>query len=208
MVNTEDARKEIANILDGKEYQMYQPRSKGFFEALWDHIEGWIADLLMKLLPSVGASSGLASTILIVLIIIVIVILFIVVFLSLRRRKRNRIFHDNQPLTSKNEMQWSYLKHLNEAESQGELGEYTRSTRHLFLALLLYFHEKEWLLARIWKTNWDYYEELQKVSQSSANKFYNLALLFDEITYGERLVDHQGYLQYQKEVLSLIEKNN
>ena len=67
----------------------------------------------------------------------------------------------------------------------------------MFLALLLYFHEKEWLEARIWKTNWEYYEEIRKVNQEWADQFYHLALLFDEATYGERKVDKEEYIRFE-----------
>ena len=99
-------------------------------------------------------------------------------------------------------MSWSFQKHLNEAKRQEELAQYSHATRHLFLALLLFFHEKEWLEARIWKTNWEYYEELKKVNTDYANQFYDLALLFDEATYGEKSVDQKEFEQFRHAVMN------
>ena len=84
------------------------------------------------------------------------------------------------------------------------LTDYTLSTRHLFLALLLYFHEKEWLEARIWKTNWEYYDELKKVNQEWAEQFYHLAYFFDEVTYGERNVQKEEYIQFHNEAMKWL----
>ena len=115
-----------------------------------------------------------------------------------RRRKR---FKEKKILQSVEEINWSFERHLTEARKLEELGDFTKSTRHLFLAILLYFHEKKWLEARIWKTNWEYYEELRKVNKQWAGNFYHLAILFDGVTYGGYEVQQEEYEKFQKEVM-------
>ncbi|WP_268872907.1 DUF4129 domain-containing protein [Neobacillus fumarioli] len=69
---------------------------------------------------------------------------------------------------------------------------------------MLYFHEKNWLEARIWKTNWDYYDELRRVDLQEADQFYRLAQIFDEVTYGERTVSKEEYVQFKQEAMKWL----
>ncbi|WP_218212222.1 hypothetical protein, partial [Pseudomonas sp. 2822-15] len=89
-------------------------------------------------------------------------------FLIARTVNRKRIYRDHKPLEAMKELNWSYQNHLDEALRKERLQDYSLATRHLFLALLLYFHDVKWLEARIWKTNWEYYEELKQVNEESA----------------------------------------
>jgi hypothetical protein len=208
MLNPNEAKVEIEDILDGKEYQMYQNQSKGLLEILWGKLKNWLAELLSNLIPSVESTSNMAAVILSILILTVIVVLVFVVALAVRRKKRQNGLHSYKPLQTINEMNWSYQQHLKEAQIQEASKNYKLATRHMFLALLLYFHKKEWLVAKIWKTNWDYYEELLKINHNKAEKFYVLALSFDEVAYGEREVEIQEFFDYYDRVLKLIEENS
>ncbi|MBD8067682.1 DUF4129 domain-containing protein [Bacillus sp. PS06] len=206
MLNSEKAKSEIEQILDTKEYQMYQNPPKGLFETLWDKVRDWFAELLSNMFPSIEPTSKLATVILTIIIFIILVGLLIFAVSAIRSRYRREGTPMN-PIQSMNEMNWSYVQHMNEAKNQENAEEYNLATRHMFLALLLYFHEKEWLVAKIWKTNWDYYEELRRIDQFKATKFDQLALLFDEVAYGERDISQQEFMTYHDEVVTLIEKN-
>ncbi|MBS4194234.1 DUF4129 domain-containing protein [Lederbergia citri] len=207
MKNLDKAKEEIRSILDGKEYQMYANESKSIFTIWWERAKEWIANQLEKLFPSLeSASHAAAGPVLIAIIIAVLAMIVVLTLLLVRVQLRKRKYWDNKPFTSMKEMEWTYQTHLNEADRLSSLKEYSLSTRHLFLALLLYFHEKEWLMARIWKTNWEYYDELQKVNKEWAERFFNIALLFDEVTYGERIVTKEEYLQYKLQVLEWLRK--
>ncbi|MBW8349206.1 DUF4129 domain-containing protein [Bacillus sp. IITD106] len=207
MENVDKAKEEIRGILDGKEYQMYANESKSIFTIWWERAKEWIADQLAKLFPSLeSASHAAAGPVLIAIIIAVLAMIVVLVLLLVRVQLRKRKYRDNKPFTSMKEMEWTYQTHLNEADRLSSLKEYSLSTRHLFLALLLYFHEKEWLIARIWKTNWEYYDELRKVNKEWAERFFNIALIFDEVTYGERIVTKEEYDQYKSQVLEWLSK--
>ncbi|WP_226670251.1 DUF4129 domain-containing protein [Metabacillus litoralis] len=206
MLNEEKAKQELQEILTKREYKVYEEKSPGFIEKWWDSVEAWFAEWLEDLFPSIEPSSGFAGEALMILIVVVILVLLVFVILSITRSgKRKRALKQYQPLQSIGELQWSYQKHLGEAQTRELQGEYNLSTRHLFLALLLYFHEKEWLKARIWKTNWEYYDELMKVNKEWAHQFYDLAQLFDEVTYGERTVEEKEYLGFKNIVMNLLE---
>lgn len=203
MLDSNKAREELKTILNTREYQVYY-HSKGFLETWWDNAKEWLAKQLAKLFPSLESARSASVPILIVMIAAVVLLLAWLLFLLIRHGKRNRMLRNQKPLQSMMEIQWSSDRHLNEALKQESLSEYSLATRHLFLALLLYFHEKNWLEARIWKTNWDYYEELRKINQQDAGQFYSLAHFFDEVTYGERKVNKEDYLQFEQDAMKWL----
>ncbi|WP_066062541.1 DUF4129 domain-containing protein [Neobacillus soli] len=206
MLDPNKARDILKEILNTHEYKVYQTDSKGLIETLWDKAINWIGRLLAKLFPSIETASSAAKPILIAIIITVILLLALSLFLIIRNHRRNQIRSNKKPLHSLKEINWTSQRHLAEAGKLEALEEFTASTRHLFLALLMHFHEKEWLEARIWKTNWDYYEELQRVNQQWAEEFYGFAAFFDEVTYGERSVQKEEYLQFRVEAIKWLGK--
>ncbi|MFS0864398.1 DUF4129 domain-containing protein [Fredinandcohnia sp. 179-A 10B2 NHS] len=200
-MKTNEAREKFEDILDGKEYQVYYDKSRNIFEVLWERAKEWLSDLLSNIFPSIETANGAADIILAIIVIGILILLGISIFLLVRNTKRNRNFKQNKPLHSMKELNWSYQKHFQEAMKQEEAGQYSLATRHLFLALLLYFHEKEWLEAKIWKTNWEYFDELRKVNQTWADQFYHLALVFDEVTYGEHEIGKDEYTQFREKTM-------
>lgn len=200
MLDAHKAREELEDILKQKEYRVYD-ESKGLLATWWEEAKRWLSEKLAALFPSIEVSNGAASSILIIVIVVVLLLLVLSVFLLVRHHKRNRMLRKQKPLQSMKELNWSFAQHIKEANRLEALGDYTRSTRHLFLALLLFFHEHKWLEARIWKTNWEYYEELKKGDQQRAEQFFHLAHFFDEVTYGERKVQQQEYRQFHADVM-------
>lgn len=204
MLDANKARDDLEDILKSQEYQVYYNDSKGFIATWWDHAKDWIAAQLEKLFPAIDSASGASGPILISIIVVIIILLALSTFFLIRHTRRTRLLHKQKPLQSMKEMNWTYQKHLEEAEKQEALGAYTLSTRHLFLALLLYFHEKGLLEARIWKTNWEYYDELRKVDLQKAELFFKLAHFFEEVTYGERNVQKEEYSQFHNEARKVL----
>jgi hypothetical protein len=200
MLDPSKARDTLEEILNRKEYKVYENGSKGFLETWWEKAKEWVANQLSKLFPSMESASNASGPVLIAIITLGVLFFFIFAFFMVRTSRRNRLFREKKPLQSRKEMNWTYPKHLLEAKKQEEAGEYSLATRHVFLALLLFLHEKEWLVARIWKTNWEYYEELRKVHQQRAEQFFHLADFFDEVSYGERKVNSEEYKKFSIEV--------
>ena len=203
MIDTNKARDDLEKILKTKEYTVYHD-SKGFIATWWDQAKEWMAAQIEKLFPAIDSARGASGPILISIIAVVIILLALSAYFLIRNSKRNRLLRGQKPLQSRKDMNWTYLRHLKEAEKHEGDEEYTLSIRHLFLALLLYFHEKGLLEARIWKTNWDYYDELRKVNQQKAELFFKLARFFEEVTYGERNVQKDEYWQFHNEAISLL----
>jgi hypothetical protein len=201
MLEPNDAKEQLRAILNEEEYRVYYNDSKGLLETWWENTKEWIGNQLAKLLPSVETASAASVPILVTIIVIVLLLLSITAFLIFRNVKRNRLLRQQSILQSMMESNWSFQQHITEAKKQEALEDYMLATRHLFLALLLTFHERKWLEARIWKTNWEYYDELRRVDQSAAEKFYLLAAFFDEVTYGERTVLREEYLTFRQEAM-------
>ena len=204
MQDANNAREKLLEILNDKEYQVYYNESKSILTIWWEKAKGWLAEQLGKLVPSLESAESAAAPILIIIMIAVILLLGVVTYILIRNSRHRRTFRDHKPLHSLRELNWTYQKHLSEASRLEALEEFSQSTRHLFLALLLYFHENEWLEARIWKTNWEYYNELEKVNKQWADQFYSLASIFDGVTYGEKQVQRQEYLRFRSDVMMLL----
>lgn len=208
MDNIDGAKDELKKILNEQEYTNYIDQSSNLFSIWWEKAKNWLADQLAELLPSFEKTSMLAEPILIIIIVAVLSFIAIALVIVVRNRRQKWKLRETTPLQSMKEIDWSYQMHLTEAMKQEDLEKFSIATRHLFLALLLYFHDKEWLEARIWKTNWEYYEELKKVNQQSANQFHHLAFFFDEATYGERDVQKEEYFQFQKVVMTYLREKD
>jgi hypothetical protein len=204
MLNEEQAREELEQILNGREYKAYQNDTNDSWR---EQVLDWFAKRLEDLFPSIEISKDFSGTVLTIIIVVTIILILLLIFFLVRHGKRKKPFHLNKPLQTMNEMHWSYDMHLSEANRCESVEEYTRATRHMFLALLLYFHEKEWLIARIWKTNWEYYDELKKVNLQWANHFFHLARIFDEVTYGERMIHKEEYIQFKHDTLQWLSKD-
>ena len=207
MLNEDRARGELEEILNGRGSKAYKEESIGLIQTWWEQLKEWFAKLLDELFPTIDISRDFSGTVLSIIIAVTLILLLLLTFFLIRNHKRKIPLHHNKPLQTINEMHWTYDMHLTEATNRETREEYSRATRHMFLALLLYFHEKEWLTARIWKTNWEYYDELKKVNLQWANQFYGLALIFDEVTYGERVVQQEEYSQFKNDAMKWLSTN-
>ncbi len=206
MLDTDQAKERLREILNRAEYKVYEDQSKGLLQSWWDQAKEWIAKQLEKLFPSYEATSAAAGPVLTGIIVLVVVALAIAAYFIIRNTQRSRRYRDKSPLQSMKELDWTSDMHLSEALKLENQQEYSMAARHLFLATLLYFHKKEWLEARIWKTNWEYYDELKRINRNWADQFYHLARVFDEVTYGERKLEKEEYAQFRKETMTWLEE--
>nr|WP_231784156.1 DUF4129 domain-containing protein [Lentibacillus sp. JNUCC-1] len=136
---------------------------------------------------------------------LVVALLGITIWLVVRSAGRKRKFGAHPPLEAGNELSWSWQKHLAKADDFSDKGDFAEATRHVFLALLLYFDEIEWVKARSWKTNWEYFAELKRVDKNGAEAFQRLALIFDQVFYGGQSMERADYERYRKEADQWLE---
>ncbi|MGD6844500.1 DUF4129 domain-containing protein [Bacillus infantis] len=203
MKDEKQARKELSEILEDREYTVYQDQGESFLEKLREKFFTWLEGLF----PQIEFSSGSSGYFPFIMILAGVLFIGIVVFAAARAAKRQRFLQEHQPLDRASEISWSYKKHLEEAGNHEEAGDLTKGARHIFLALLLWFNEHGWLKAKIWKTNWDYYEELKKTDSKTADIFFSLSALFDRAAYGGQSVKPSEFQQYKKEALRLMDNS-
>ena len=205
MIDLNQARDTMEDILNTGEYQIYYEDNRNFLEKWWDSVVEWFQELLANIFTSLEPSNGFATGLVIVLSLVVLALVIVAIFFIVRYFKRKHRFQEQSPFSQKSERDWTYQNHLEKSKVQEKKGNLQASTRHLFLALLLYFHEKGYVEARIWKTNWEYYEELKRLDKKRAESFFHLAKDFDDVVYGERTVEVESYVSYKKSVLHWIQ---
>lgn len=200
------AKEQFEDILHQKEYQIYYEDNRNLLQRLKDWIVDLLAKLLEKVFPALESTTNIAGILVTIIVIIVVFILAIMLTRISKNISRKRKFQSSVPLTNLHELEWTYEDHFETAYKKEKSLQYGHAVRHLFLALLLYYHEINWLKAEIWKTNWDYFEELRKTNRSSANVFYELMKLFDDVTYGKRMVTADEYHAYKQKVKDLFDE--
>lgn len=206
MISLNQAEDSLETILNQPEYQVYYRDNRNFIQIWWDKFKTWIGDLLSDWFSSLEPTSNVGDAIIILLLIAGIVFVCFVLFLSSRNWMRKRSLRNDQPLYQLKEQDWSSFDHFKEANRLEQQQSYSMATRHLFLTFLLTLHEKEWLEARMWKTNWEYYDELKVVRINLADDFYQLALFFEEVTYGAHKIEGKAYLTYRKRIEKWLEQ--
>ncbi|CAG9623580.1 DUF4129 domain-containing protein [Sutcliffiella rhizosphaerae] len=198
MLKEEDVKEKLENTLNSREYQIYYEDNRNSIQKLWDNIIDWLGKNLEKLFPNLENSSGTAGNIVVAIIALIIILMAIMLIIAFTRNAKNKMIRSNQPFQSEDEWYWTYNRHMEAVANFEKQEEYTLATRHLFLAMLLSFHEKEWLEAKIWKTNWEYFDELKYTKKELAEPFYHFAILFDRATYGKQRVTKDEYLSYRE----------
>lgn len=205
MADVNDARDQMQDILNQHEYQVYYEDHRSFLEVWWDRLKAWLKDLLNDLFPSLGDSSGFSQFVLFLVVAVVIALVGFLVYKRIKKAEKRAGLHIYPPFMSGTEKEWTYKDHLQKANTKEESQNYTEATRHLFLALLLYFHEKELLIASSGKTNWDYVAEIGQENESYADMFFQLALTFDKTVYGQHILQHDEFMHFRDNVMKLID---
>ncbi|MDY0408894.1 DUF4129 domain-containing protein [Virgibacillus soli] len=204
MFDTEDARKQLDEILRSSEYRVYDVQRINPLTKLWNDFKEWLYEKVVELFPSAATNEKMAKVMITSILLLVGVLLVICIFLLIRYVKRKQQFRDHIPFVEGKEKDWTFATHISEAQKQETAGDFSQASRHLFLALLLYSHKQGWLEKGLWKTNGEYYLELRTVNKNLADEFYQLARIFDEITYGERPINKEEYKAYEKRILPLL----
>lgn len=205
MTDFNQSKDKLEDILNTPEYQIYYVDNRSIFEKWWDSVVEWFNELMMKIFSSFSPSSGFATVLVIIIGVIVLALIVLAVYFLVRHYRRKYRFQEQAPFSHKQEKDWTYNQHLVYANEQEEAGNMKLATRHLFLALLLYFHEKGFVEAKLWKTNWEYFDELKRVEKKRAESFDQLARIFDDVVYGERKIEGESFLKYKEKVLYWIQ---
>lgn len=200
MSSYESERSQLNDILNQREYQIYYEDHRGLIQRIWDFIKEWIGNFLNILFESFDPNTTLGNTIItslmVVLLVLIIIGLFVTIMIFMRRRRLKNI----RPLGNTTIPDLGWQDHQEAAKKYAHVADYPLATRHQFLAFLLFLNHVNWLEAKRWKTNWEYYDELRGKQKELAEDFYQFALFFEQTTYGEQQVMQQDFEPYQTKI--------
>lgn len=194
------ARNHLEDILNREEYQAYYKDNRSIWQILYDWVRDLFQKLLEKLFPALSSTPNLSGFIVTILILVLVLVLILIMFKLWQRRKYRKGYEQSIPLANIDELKWTYQTHFDKAKEEEKQGNYKQSIRHLFLGLLLFYNEIDWLEAKAWKTNWEYYRELKKQRSKAASSFNTLAISFDAVAYGRKKVSEAEFLEFKKAV--------
>ncbi|GAA4060449.1 DUF4129 domain-containing protein [Amphibacillus indicireducens] len=196
MNQVESWRSTLDQILSEHEYQAYYQDNRNILQRIWDFVKEWVLDLIYQWFNGLTPSSATGDLIVAILFIVMaIVVASLAIYLLKNWQRRQRLKRD-QPLkglTINAQSLQDYQRSLEEAEANNN---YQAAVRFRFLILLFELDQKQWLNKERWKTNWDYYQEIKRLKKDQAESFYQLAVYFEAVTYGNKQVERDDYLQY------------
>ncbi|MCA0971303.1 DUF4129 domain-containing protein [Halobacillus litoralis] len=204
MSNETDAKKQIEEILNQEEYQAYYDVEEGPLDSIREAIKEWLEGLLESIFPNTSINSPQVEGLIYLFGIVGVGLLLFLAFRLTQSTKRQKALKESNPLSHSSHLEWTYEEHLQEAESMRQKGNLKEAVRHGFLALLLNFNDQGYVSAQVWKSNGDYVEELSKVDRSLAKDFHELAVFFDQVTYGSRNISEEPFRLFDEKVHSLI----
>ena len=198
-------RDDLQEILATKEYQIYNHENQNVLLDLLKRLENWLNSILNTIFPQADfvkrTSEWLSYGIATLGVLLFILLLFLLLSRFVRQGRVNQ-----KRVDMSNRLTRSVQQHLAEAHRLTEQAEYSLALRHLFLGFILYLDQNQWIEARVWKTNWEYYAELKDRAPQLANSFNTLAIRFEEAMYGGRSIAMGDYWSYYNQVNKLIQK--
>lgn len=190
----------LDELLTGDEYQAYYQDQRNLLQRIWDGIKEWLGNLFADWLGGLNPSSSVGDLIVVVLLVVGLIVVVFLVILSLANWRRKYRLKNNHPLkniSSQNLSIRDYQGHLKKAEDRED---YQEAIRFKFLLLLFDLEAKGSIKTARFKTNWDYFGELEQINTDQAEHFYPLAVYFESVTYGNKIVNAKDYHDYLKRV--------
>lgn len=203
-LNPKEAHKELTSILSKKTFQIYHHHGQNILTVLWNRFKKWFLHWLEKWFPSIELKNSSPHW---VFYVVVTLILFFIVFLVFRlwRHFAGRGSYRNRRFGSESELSQTVSSHLQKADAFAEEGDLKLAIRHTFLALILHLNESGLMEVRPWKTNFEYYTELESENKELADHFFEHASYFDEIVYGNHPIQIEDYQSYRRRLEQWID---
>ena len=222
MNDRELAKKVINDILSSDEFQSEKltdlskfNKIKDFINSIIEKINKFIQDILdwffklFRFKGSRGSLVGLEKTseivitiIGVVLIVVLAMILIKIILKILRKYSFKKDLADELEELSK-----TPEEPLKLALYYKEKKEYRQSFRYFFIALLVYFNEKDLIKIQRFKTNRIYLRELYDSNNKSANESKSFFQAFDLYWYGKREVNEEILDSWQSRYMYLTEES-
>lgn len=199
----ETAKNQMEQILSREEFLIYLREEKGSTSPFMEDLERKIEEFLNSTFPQIEVSQEISQWISYGIVFVPVIILLFIILTFWSKFVRQSTLK-KKPDATQEEWTMSVKRHIDEAEKCASSQEYREAIRHLFLALILELDQREWIEAKQWKTNWEYFHEIQQYSMASASLFYQLARVFDEVVYGDHAAAEKDYSAFKRQVLDWI----
>lgn len=196
-------RDDLQGILDTKEYKIYTQENRSVLQDLFEDLKNWLHQILQSIFPHVDIAKRTSDWLAYGIVALGLLLLILLLFLLLSRFVRQGRVNSKKVSTIKGQI-LTVQRHLEKAHSLAEEGNYDLALRSLFLGFILYLDQNSWLEAKAWKTNWEYYAELNSHAPQLAQSFYTLAIKFDEAMFGGRPIERDDYWFYHNQVSQSI----
>ncbi|MBM7542082.1 DUF4129 domain-containing protein [Amphibacillus cookii] len=200
MNDIDQLRDTVEDILAEDAYQVYYQDQRNIFQRIWDQIMDWINGWLSNLLGDLQPANSLADAIIVGMLVIGGILTLLLILFITRYLMRKRQLKRNQPLQSMAYQTKTLQDYIDQFEAEQQADDLQGAVRYRFLILLFRLEENEWLKVANWKTNWDYYKEIERIGREQADAFYQIAIYFESITYGNKRVELKAYQAYIKAI--------
>jgi len=192
--------KMLDQILKGQEYQVYYQDNRNLLQRLWDWIKEWVLELIYEWFGGLSPSSTAGDIIVAILLFVGLIIVIMLAVYVMRYWRGNQRLKKSQPFGDIDTQSLTLTDYQTSLAKAEQNKNYSLAIRYQFLVLLVKLDQREWILKKSWKTNWDYYQELKQDRERNAELFYQLAVYFDSVTYGNRHVNAEDYQTYVKKI--------
>jgi len=190
----------LDQILTRDEYQIYYQNQGNLLQRIWNRVKEWIDKLFTDWLGELSPSSSVGDLIIIVLLVVGLIIVTFLVILSIANWRRKHRLKNNQSLKNISSQSLSINDYQRRIKKAEKTADYQRAIRYRFLLLLFELEEKGLIKTERFKTNWDYFKELEQINNDRAEHFYPLAVYFESVTYGNKIVKAKDYHDYLNRV--------
>jgi hypothetical protein len=201
-VELEHAQQELEQILGGLEYQIYH------VERPWSFITDWLARVREGLMASwsgvfperADLASGFSYFSILVLVLCFGLFIFVLVRV-LQNVSVGTLWREQVPGGALHRQSTPKM-YLREAERWAGEQDYEQAMRALFTGLLIFLDEKGWIETKAWKTNGEYFRELQSKGKEATDMFGWVAGNYEETVYGSLPLKPEIYRLCQAQVES------
>lgn len=198
-LDPKEAHHELKAILSRKAFQIYHHHGQNILTVLWNRFKKWLLHWLEQWFPSLEINHSSPHWVFYAVIILILFFIIFLVFQLWRHFASVRHFR-NRRFGSESELALTASNHLRQADACAADGNFPLAVRHTFLALILHLDQSGLMEARPWKTNFEYYAELEAENRELAELFIEQASYFEEIVYGNHPVQMEDYQSYYRRV--------
>ncbi|MBN9654492.1 DUF4129 domain-containing protein [Halobacillus sp. GSS1] len=206
MSQSTEGKEQLKEILERQEYQAYEQESQTASQHLLDIVTEWVKEMLEAWFPNFQVSdSAINGWIYFFGFIGMGLLLFLVIKLVTRLSGEKKL-SEKRTFSMTSDLAWSSEKHVQEADARATEGQFSEAARHVFLGMLLDFDNRDLVEVKTWKTNGDYEKELLDSDHRLVADFSFLAKTFDQITYGNRILQKEEYDEFRLRALQWMDE--